>query len=254
MANFQNKLTPERRAEILSAMEASNGVKKAAAKILGCQPTTLANHIKRDEVLAAKYDPNYKPDVADPQIHRPVDKAQVTAISLAKEEASLVGGWQEVGFTEEESEYLAGLSKFTNGRLDAVIDFTYGGMVHNATSLSLLVQKIMNKLNEVMANPSKFDEMNDQGTVVYSGYRKMKELNNSLIEVMKEMRATNSAAEQTMITRAKIDEIKRIKEENSKTGVRKPGFLGGPPEVFGNAPNLTQNVTNNNAPKDATDV
>jgi hypothetical protein len=252
MANFQNKLTPERREEILSAMESANGKKKDAAKILNTTTTTLLKHIRRDEVLSAKYDPLYKPDVVDSSVHRPVDRDQVAAISLAKEEASLVGGWQEVGFSEEEAEYLSGLSKFTNGKLDQVIDFTYGGMIRNTTSLSLLVEKIMKRLDKLMADPTKYHEINSEGAITYSGYRKIKETNSSLLEVMKEMRATNAAAEQTMITRAKIDEIKRVKDENKKTGFRKPGF--GPAEVFGAGPKMTQHVTNNNGVKDATEV
>lgn len=252
MASFQNKLTPQRREEIQSAMEASNGVKKAAAKILKCSHATLANHIKRDDVLRAKYDPTYVPEKVDPEIHRPADKDQVASIALAKEEASLVGGWQEVGFSEDESAYLAGLANFTNGRMERIIDFTYGGMIHNSTSLALLAKDSVEMLKEIMKDPAKFHEYNDDGAITYSGYRKMKEMNSSVMEIMKEMRATNDAAEQTMITRAKIDEIKRIKEEANQTGVRKPGF--GPPEVFGAGPKMTQNVTNNNGAKGAVDV
>jgi len=252
MASLQNKLTPQRREEIQSAMEMSNGVKKDAAKILKCAPATLAQHIKRDDVLRAKYDPTFVPEVVDSEVHRPVDRDQVTSIALAKEEATLVGGWEQLGVTAEETEYLARLATFTNGKLDQVIDFTYGGMVHNSTMLSLLVGKTMETLKDIMENPASFHEMNDDGAITYSGFRKMKEMNSSLLEIMKEMRATNAAAEQTMITRAKIDEIKRIKEESNKTGHRKPGF--GPPEVFGAGPKLTQHVTNNHGAKGVTDV
>lgn len=251
MANLKTKLTPERRAEILSAMDAANGVKAAAVKILGCTTQTLNRHIKQDEVLRSRYDPTYKPAVVDTEIHRPASKDDATSIAIAKEEASLVGGWQDVGFTEEESQYLSGLSQFTNGKLDQVIDFTYGGMVKNATSLSLLVRDTIQMLKKVMENPAAFHEYNDDGAITYSGFRKMKELQNSVTEQMKEMRATNSAAEQTMITRAKIDEIKRIKEESNQQGAKRPGF--GPVEVFGKPPNMTQHI-HNHAPKDVTDV
>lgn len=252
MANLKKKLTPERRAEILSAMESCDGNKTHAAKVLGCTLQTVNRHIKCDEVLRSKYDPKYKPEHADLEIHRPASKDEAASISIAKEEATLVGGWQDVGFSEEESRYLSSLADFTNGKMDRIIDFTYGGMIKNVTSLSLLVKDTIDMLREVMKDPSKYHEYNDDGDITYSGFRKMRELQNSVSEQMKEMRATNSAAEQTMITRAKIDEIKRIKEENNQKGARRPGF--GPPEVFGSVPSMTQNITHNHPPKDVTDV
>ena len=43
-----------------------------------------------------------------------------------------------------------------------------------------------------------------------------------------------------MITRAKIEEIKRAQKENAKSPLKRPAF--GPPEVFGTPPKMEQHI------------
>jgi hypothetical protein len=122
--------------------------------------------------------------------------------------------------------------------MDEVIDLTYGGMVRNSAKLLTMFHDTQDALNEIMQNPAAFNEYGEKGQITYSGYKKMKEMMNALLEIAKETRATNTAAEQTMITRAKILEIKKRQQEDQKGPPKVPGF--GPPEVFG-SPTFVQN-------------
>lgn len=247
------KITATRRAELDAALEASGGVFNTAAQILGCHGATVKKHVKADDILCRKWKPEWvKEDGEDPEIHRPV---QLTAydkeeIAMAKQDRSLQKGFVELGFAEDEIAFLTPLAEFSNGRLEQVIDLTYGGMVNNTAKLMILFNKQLEKVNSIMLNPDLFDETNAEGTIVYSGYKKLKESTTILLEIQKEVRATARAAEDTMITRAKIREIKKRQQEEDKDPLKKPGF-GGPPEVFGTTPNLTQNVYSNQETKKA---
>lgn len=252
MPRKPKRMTTERRAEIERAMEAADGVASTASGILGCKPATLANWIKSDDILLRKWRPDLvKDDGADPEIHRPtqINPVEAKTMALAKEDRSLAAGFRDLGFSKEEIEFLTPLAEFTNGRFEQVIDLTYGGMVNNTAKLLKLFQDTLDQVLKIQENPSAYDETNSEGVVLYSGWKKLKEARSSLLEIQKEIRATKSEAEETMITRAKIKEIqKRQAEEAANKTLKKPAF-GGPPEVFGHAPKMEQHIHHHHEPK-----
>lgn len=245
MARRAKPITPERREELDAAMEATGGVVSHAAKILKCKDTTLKFWIKSDSILKAKWfglDPE-----EDTSIHKPeITDQERSALAFAKEEVNMAKGWGSLGFDLKETEKLLQISNFTNGRMEKITDLTTGGMSRNAARLLLLFDETYEKIQEVMANPEKYHEYEQRGKdgeggqkIVYSGWKKLKELMNTLLEIAKETRSTNDAAQASIIQRAKIEEIKKRMAEDSKGPKKVPGF-GGPPEVYGN-PTFVQN-------------
>lgn len=234
-------MTPERRDEIDRAMEVTDGTLTTASKILRCHPDTLKRWIESDDILLRKWKPEWvKEDVEDTEVHRPIQISgkERRAIALSKEDRTLKKGFRDLGFSDDEVSFLTGIAEFTNGRIDEVIDLTYGGMVRNYSKLLKIFSDTQEVLDQMLKDPSAYNEYGEKGNITYSGYKKMKEMMNALLEIAKEARATNTAAEQTMITRAKILEIKKRQQEDDKGPPKVPGF--GPPEVFGN-PHFTQN-------------
>lgn len=243
MAGKKKIMTAERRDEIDRAMEATGGVLTTTSTLLKCRVETLKKWIRSDDILMRKWKPNWiKEEDLDPEVHRPIQLSgdQRRDLAIAKENKSLAQGFRDLGFNEDEIKFYSSIASFTNGRMDQVIDFTYGGMARGAAKMLKLADDTKELLDKVSANPDAYNEYGEKGNITYSGWKKMKEIQSAYLAIQKEIRATNEEVIKSKIQCAKIEEIKKRQKEEANKTKKVPGF-GGPPEVFGNTPNMTQN-------------
>lgn len=247
----KKRLTPERRAELDSAMEATDGNLVDTSKILSCNVETLKKWIANDDIMLRKWKPEWiKDEDADESIHRPrqLTAVQRRELAIAKEEESLKEGFRELGVDDETTAYLVTVAGFTNGRIEGVTDLLTGGMSASAINMIDLVRRLKEDADKIAKNPDRYSEVNDKGVVVYSGWKKLKEVRQQIAEYTKELRNLSKDIRDMRIADAKIEEIRRVQKEREQDPKKTPGF--GPPEVYGN-PKLTQNNYYGNQIKEA---
>lgn len=241
MPGKPHPITPEMRDEIDAAMEATGGVVTKAAKILKTKPPTLKNRILAETSLRMKWYPGEPTPDAD--IHRPLTKTagEAKRDALTLETENLQRGFREMGFKDDDIKELAKMAQFTHGRLKEVTDLTAGGMANQSARLMLMFNKIHERVLQMSECPEKYNEYNEDEKgrkLAYSGWKKLKELMATMLEISSEIRKTDAAGREAMVMRYKIDEIENKLRENQREGKKVPGF--GPPEVFGN-PKFIQN-------------
>ena len=137
---------------------------------------------------------------------------------------------KNLGFDEGDSEFLIKVAKSTVGKFDSVHDLALGGVVNTLGNLILLRKRLQEEFDKVAENPEAHDIVNSVGVVTYPGHKKLIELSDRITAISKEIRSVNKAMEDGYITRAKIEQIKRQREEEERTGKKFAGF--GPPKTM----------------------
>ena len=181
----------------------------------------------------------------DESIHKPrqLTASQRRDLAIAKEEQGLSGGFRELGVPDETIKYLVSVAEFANGKMDSITQLLTGGMSVSALSMIDLIRQLKADADKLALDPSKYDEVNPAGTITYSGWKKLKDVRDQIKEMTKEFRNLSKQSREMQIDDAKIKEIRRRQMEDAAKPKKSAGF-GGPPEVFGNTPNLTQHVHN----------
>lgn len=230
----RKKLTPEEAEELDRALEASKGSMVGAARILGRNVETVKKWLNSHKPLLRKWKPERcegvdmdTEDVFRAPVLSPEEKRYLAAQEADKRIEQDV---KNLGFDEGDSEFLIKVAKSTVGKFDSVHDLALGGVVNSLGNLILLRQRLQDEFDKVAENPEAHDIVNSVGVVTYPGHKKLIELSDRITAISKEIRSVNKATEDGYITRAKIDQIKRQREEDEKTGKKFAGF--GPPKTM----------------------
>ena len=247
MGRKPKQLTPEEIEVYDKALESTNGVMNQAAKVVGVAYANFKSHIYRNPTLSMKWgkrkqreDPSENKD-----LHRPImfTEEQKAAIAEAKETKVIQGGLKKLGYNDEELDYLAEVAQCGMKSLDSVLDLTIGGLTKTFADQMLLLKKLKEKLTDVLEHPDDYYEVQSNGMIIQTPHKVTMDLVDRINAISKETRHVNTAAEQGRVTRYKIEEIRRTKEEENKTGKRQPGF-----NPFGGHTTFVQNNFDGNKP------
>ena len=233
MGRKPKELTPEEIEVYDKALEASDGVMLQAAKVVGVSYDKFKSHIYGNPTLSMKWGKRQKrvDPSEDKNLHRPMvfTPEQKAAIAEAKEAKVIQGGLKKLGYNDEEMEYLADVAQCGMKSLDSVLDLTIGGLTKTFADQMLLLKKLKEKLADVLENPDNYYEEQSNGMIIQTPHKVTMDLVDRINAISKETRHVNTAAEQGRVTRYKLEEIRQTKEDEKRTGKRKPGFslLGG---------------------------
>lgn len=224
----RKRLTPEEAEELDRAMEASGGSMAGAARILGRNVATVKKWLHGHKPLMRKWKPERcegvdedTQDIFRAPVLSPEEKRYLAAERV---DARIEKDVRNLGFDEDDSDFLVQVAKSTVGKFDSVHDLALGGVVNSLGNLMLLRKRLQEEFDKIAENPEAHDIVNSVGAVTYPGHKKLIELSDRITAISKEIRNVNKATEDGYITRAKIEQIKRQREEEEKTGKKFAGF------------------------------
>lgn len=223
-------------------LEATGGNKMQAAKVLGIERKNLYEQINRSPVLAEKWlaPKNYidakKSLTEAEQINRgervvsPAERQ--TSEAIEGQDDLLSKGIDGLSVSDEDKKFLLSVASFSGmPTFKRVMDLTYGGMVVGYKDLILIRRQLVEKLDEIRANPESFNDINENGVITHSAHKKEMEIIDRINAISKEARCVNESAEKAYMTRMKIDELENARLGEGSKRAKKAGFSPPPIDV-----------------------
>lgn len=209
-------VTEDDKQRIDEALTRTRGHRPHAAILLGISYDRLTNVVLNDPGLRAKWSNTKRelPEGLAGEVHRDpgLSPDEIKAAEgLAKQEALLAKGWDVLGYSEEQRQFLLTLQATYRTSLRATLDLTYGGMMHSYTRLLMLFEDLHKKLAHIDANPAEY--MRTHRTefgenVVKTAHEHRCELYDRFLAVSAELRKVNNDATKVNIVRAQLDKLK----------------------------------------------
>lgn len=228
MAEQNRSITPEDRVLIDEALIKTKGNRDHAAAVLGWEKSRFNSMLFSDAILRAKWmrEPDKDIEVTPAaEIHRPEMAVPLPAekeivVAITKEDAVLQKGWKRLGFDQDERKFLAGLQATYAGNLRSTMDLAYGGAAHANTRLLLVLEKLVEKIEDIQNHPenyhrvytTEFGERESKGPDEY-----LKEFYDLFVSVSGELRKMGDSVTKANEMRLKMARLEMEHRSKKKT-------------------------------------
>lgn len=124
--------------------------------------------------------------------------------------------------TPERKEFFEQLTARYEQNLTPLLQLSTGGMGMTLEGLLFEYHRINREVDEVVANPSAFDILNEKGVPIVTGHDRLRDLRKMQVMFSGEIRKLNDQALRGIKTKLEVErERRKQQEEDSKP---KPGF------------------------------
>lgn len=218
------------------ALEKCRGAYDHAAKALEMSEVDLRKAVALVPALMAKWSGNANLPLgkaADiergvPAVFSPGERRAAEA--LARQDSRLRQGWEKLGITPAQKEFLETLQDTYGGAASSIINLMGAGVAHTYTRLLFLFEDLIKRIDEVDANPSQHERrvVNERGfEYVTKGPHEYRiELYDRLVMVASELRKVTTDVQKLQLIRA---QIARLADDKEKKKPRKLQGWDGPP-------------------------
>lgn len=209
-------LTPEEIQRIDRALETTKGHRAAAAELLEMPEQRVYDGVRDNPYLRAKWIGDVPPPPDDAtDLHRdpvsPFDEK--VAAALDKQDALVARSRGKLpGFKPEEQDLMLRVMKTYAGQYKLAADLSHSGAVHANARLLMLIEKLNDRLADIVENPGKYDRvMETKGgvTVTKSSADYYKETADQIIKAADALRKMAETVNRGTETRMKIEKMKQ---------------------------------------------
>lgn len=208
-------------AKVNSALELTNGDRKAAAELLGAPVGRINSLITNDHSLRARWQISDASAAGETEINDVtiVDREQPKvlalteeekrSIALASQEKKLNKSLAKLGFKTKEIEAISSVESFAGQHFQETLSIMHGSMLKSAMRLMLLAERIE---QDHLQNDA-LDE------------KERKWWWDCYFRILEQMRHMNSETNKAALTRSLIDLKRKEKDTLGKPGYSTPGVL-----------------------------
>lgn len=228
---------PDELARIDAALEKTKGHRAAAARLLGITPQRVYTALRNDPAMRIKWglDAPEVPEGEVSEIDRPPPAyskhEDKLAVAITNQDKLLAKGWDKLGVSKEESEFLATLESSYADNTASTLSLAYGGIAHTFVKLLFQQAKLEQQLKEIDDNPDAHERtMTLPGgytNIVKTAHEFRLEVYDRYLATSNELRRLKESVEKSALVKAQVE---KLKAEAAGGGATKMGWSkGGPP-------------------------
>ena len=221
-----------------AALDATQGHRAHAARLLGLEPRRFDNIVYTTPALKAKWGKHAR-EVPQPtlasEIHRPPGITPFSPEELAiaeayeKESAAFDRGFDLLRFSPEKRDFIAAVQLHHGGHWKHMAQMFQGGVSYTATELLYQFNKLTETIEDTYAHPERYERRmeNQWGPYVTKTAHEVRmELTDRALSIAEMFRKLNSDRERAQPIEAPVEKLRQVGSGDASAPKRKQAGFG----------------------------